>query len=113
MVKVLVVDDDEGMRNSYELLFRAVDYECICAEDGNEGLAKALEHNPDLIISDRNMPNMNGYEMALRLRGDEGTKPIPLIGIGDFQEFEKYLFNQTYLKGNVSVLKVIQPFLEK
>ena len=79
MLYVLVVDDSRVMRQIVIRTLRQAgysDWEIIEATDGQEGLDLALAENPDLILSDWNMPNMNGIDMLkqLRLRGSD----IPL-----------------------------------
>ncbi len=54
-------------------------YEVVTAADGEEGLAAARESNPDLIITDLQMPYMSGAELAAALRKDESLREIPVI----------------------------------
>ena len=60
MKKILVIDDEEVIRNlAYEVL-KIFGYDCILAEDGKIGVRLALEHRPDLILCDLFMPGMSG-----------------------------------------------------
>jgi PleD family two-component response regulator len=93
MKKILIVDDDESTRKSYGLLLTQMGFEVFQASDGLGGLASALCEDPDLIIADYNMPNMNGYEMARQLKSHEKTKHIPILGRGDFQDKEKKILD--------------------
>lgn len=76
--KVLVVDDNQ---NFSQLLQCALedDFEIFIAEDGFEGVKKATEILPDLILMDVMMPNVSGLEMVRMLTGEEETKRIPVI----------------------------------
>ena len=68
--KILIVDDEEDIKETLEYSLKALGYEVITAQDGVEGLDMAREQNPDLIIVDDMMPNMGGYKMAGLLKMD-------------------------------------------
>lgn len=76
--KVLVVDDNQ---NFSQLLQCALedDFEIFAAEDGREGVKKAAEILPDIILMDVMMPNISGIEMARILVAEEETRDIPII----------------------------------
>ncbi|MFW6059165.1 MAG: response regulator [Phycisphaeraceae bacterium] len=76
---ILVVDDESHILHVVSLKLKNAGYQVITAEDGEEGAAAALEHLPDMIISDYQMPYMTGLEMCLKLRGEEATRDIPAI----------------------------------
>ena len=65
---VLVVDDDESVREATALLLREEGYEVTAAENGFDGLLKLKELVPDVIISDLNMPKMSGFEFLSVVR---------------------------------------------
>ncbi|WP_322608956.1 hybrid sensor histidine kinase/response regulator transcription factor [Pontiella agarivorans] len=75
---VLIADDNEDVR-SFVRMELADHYQVIEAGDGEDGLQKARETIPDLVISDVMMPKMNGVEMCRRLKGDELTSHIPIV----------------------------------
>ena len=68
MSKILVIDDSEIIRNQLVGLLNQNGYQPIEAKDGVEGLQSAKESNPDIIITDLNMPNMNGLQLIEELR---------------------------------------------
>lgn len=68
---ILVVDDDELTRSSIERLLVDAEYEVMLAHDGKQGLQLALQHHPDLIMTDLMMPEMDGHAMLRELRKDE------------------------------------------
>lgn len=76
---VLVVDDEAHIRHVVALKFRNAGFEVLMGADGEEGLALAREHHPDVIIVDLQMPFMNGVEMCTELARDEATSAIPAI----------------------------------
>jgi CheY-like chemotaxis protein len=77
--KVLVVDDNQTIRKLLERRLLAEGFLVLTASNGQEGLAAAVKEMPDLIVSDINMPVMDGGEMASRLRASFRTSRIPII----------------------------------
>ena len=75
---ILVVEDNADMRRFICLILRQ-EYQLMEAADGKEGLEKACAAQPDIIISDYMMPEMDGLEMAQRLRSDVTVSHIPII----------------------------------
>lgn len=79
MTKILLVEDDKGLREIYSVRLLAEGYTLISSGDGEEALAAAIGEKPDLIISDVMMPKISGFEMLDLLRSNENTKNIPVI----------------------------------
>lgn len=79
VARILVVDDDEDIRRMLSLLLERENYEVLTASDGVEGLQKAVELRPDLIILDLLMPGMPGLEVCQRVRANPGTTKIPVM----------------------------------
>lgn len=77
-MKVLVIDDDAGLRRSVSLILQDRDYEVVLAEDGEEGLAKALEVQPDIILCDVRMPKVDGLEFLNRY-GQAGGHALVVV----------------------------------
>jgi len=75
----LLVDDDKLMRTSLRGFLEAKGFTVEEAADGSEGLKKALELKPDLIVSDVKMPNTDGLQMLEKLRADEAGKQARVI----------------------------------
>ncbi|HVF86030.1 MAG TPA: diguanylate cyclase [Pyrinomonadaceae bacterium] len=76
---VLVIDDDPDKRQLLVFTFQTAGYHVRAAEDGVMGLAAVAAHHPDLIVTDVMMPNMDGYELARRVRANQNTRFIPII----------------------------------
>ena len=76
--KILIVDDSPA---NLEILsdLMSEEYEVLCSLSGSEGLELALAEQPDLILLDVMMPNMDGYEVCRALKGDTRTSEIPII----------------------------------
>lgn len=79
MKTILVVDDEASMRKSIAVALNAKGYKTIEAEDGMEGLSLAAAEQPDVVITDVNMDNMNGFMMVEQMRDNPDTAAIPVI----------------------------------
>ena len=75
---VLIVDDDESIRELIELLVKKEGFKVEKAGDGEEALRKARQFCPDLILLDLMLPKLGGFEVLRELQGDE-TAGIPII----------------------------------
>ena len=78
-LRVLVVDDSITTRTLEKNILETAGFEVVVAVDGVEAWTNLLEINPDVIISDIEMPKMNGLELTRRVKGDVRTRSIPLI----------------------------------
>jgi diguanylate cyclase (GGDEF)-like protein len=76
---VLIVDDDRDIRTFVEVSLRLADFETLEAADGEEGLAMAVAHTPDVIVLDVMMPKMDGFTALRRIRRDGRISHIPVI----------------------------------
>jgi two-component system chemotaxis response regulator CheY len=76
---VLVVDDAMTIRNLAKFALTKGGYNILEAEDGVKGLEMVGKNQVDLVITDLNMPNMNGLEMAKSIKGNAATKAIPIF----------------------------------
>jgi CheY-like chemotaxis protein/MinD-like ATPase involved in chromosome partitioning or flagellar assembly len=77
--RILIVDDDLDSLKLIGLMLQRHGYEVMAANAGNQALTKAASDHPDLIILDVMMPDMDGYEVCRRLRGNQNTRGIPII----------------------------------
>jgi two-component system chemotaxis response regulator CheY len=75
---VLFIDDSVSMRQMTSLILSGAGYEVVQASDGKEGLEKLTE-DIDLVITDYNMPGMNGVEVIRSIRGGEVNKSVPVL----------------------------------
>lgn len=77
--KILVINDDDGIREMISLILQAKGYAISEARNGKEGIEKAIQEIPDLILLDIMMPEMDGYEACTFLKSNPITKEIPII----------------------------------
>jgi PleD family two-component response regulator len=86
--KILLVDDSETVLMMERMILQKESYQVVMARDGQEGIAKAMEVKPDLILMDVVMPNMNGFEAVKWLRQREETKSVPIVMVTTEAEME-------------------------
>jgi two-component system, cell cycle response regulator DivK len=82
VVRLLYIEDNED--NLYMLALRLDvlgGFEILSATTGAEGIAKAVTEQPDLILMDLNLPEIDGWEATRRLKADPSTRDIPLIAL--------------------------------
>lgn len=79
MHKVLLVEDEEAIRENLAEIFELNNFKVFTAMDGKEALRVAIERLPDLIISDVIMPNMDGFEFLEKVKNNNLTLNIPVI----------------------------------
>jgi len=77
--RILVVEDEDNMRELLGDVLKMCGYKVIFAEDGLEALSKSMEEKIDLIIMDVNLPKMDGYEAFKLMRENKKTRDIPVI----------------------------------
>lgn len=77
--KILAVDDSRVMRDLLGAALISAGYDVATAEDGEHGLRMAQEHRPDAIITDINMPKMDGFEFMETIRQDTAFRSTPIL----------------------------------
>ena len=87
--KIMVVEDDLNLRLTLTELLRLQGFSVVTARDGDEGYVQALAHQPDLIITDLQMPVLDGLELARLIRRERGKlSGVPIIALsGALSEF--------------------------
>ncbi len=79
MVKILLVEDDESLRNLYSKVLKDNKYEVETAVDGEDSFIKIDSFKPDVIILDIEMPKLNGIEALKIIKADPELRKIPVI----------------------------------
>lgn len=77
--RILVVDDEASLRTLLKRFLQLEHYEVITAENGAQALALLVEHQPDLVLLDMNMPVMSGMEALRRIKTDPATRDVPVV----------------------------------
>ena len=76
---ILIVDDSEFVRSYHSYILEQAQYQVITAVDGSDGLEKLYANACDLVLTDINMSNMDGYEFIRRVRADGKYSSLPII----------------------------------
>lgn len=79
MSTILLVDDEQDMLELFTEVLELMDHRVLGAHDGREALSIAKQAQPDLVVTDWNMPRMNGLELCHELHTDERLRGIPII----------------------------------
>lgn len=114
MPKVMLVEDDNNLREIYAARMQAEGYEVVTAADGEEALVTGKAEKPDLIISDVMMPKISGFEMLDIIRNTEGMKDVKIImltalGQSDEQErADKLGANKYLVKSQVTLEDIVK-----
>ncbi len=114
MAKLMLVEDDNNLREIYEARLQAEGYTIVSAKDGEEALVLAKAEKPDLIIADIMMPKISGFEMLDILRNTDGLKEVKVImltalGQNDDQQRANQLGADRYLvKSQVTLEDIVK-----
>ncbi len=76
MAKILIVEDEDDIRNNLRRFLRLEGYEVVEAENGRRGVEEALKQLPDLVICDLMMPELDGFAVLREVRGNPATRHI-------------------------------------
>jgi len=106
---ILIAEDSSSVRKFITLALKMKGYNVVAAEDGMEALEKLPEHNIDLLVTDLNMPNIDGYQLIKTIREDPQYKYLPIIILSSLSNEED--INQGLGVGANSYL--IKPFNTK
>jgi len=93
--KVITVDDSATVRLALKKPLVEDGYEVIEAVDGTDAVRKLLDHQVDLMITDLNMPNMDGIELIRQVRGDGRNRFLPIIMLTTETQSEKKMEGRT------------------
>ncbi len=111
---VLIIEDEQGMRDSLKEAFDGAGYETILAEDGEEGILFARQKHPDVVLLDIILPKKDGFEILKELKEDEETKDLSVVlttNLSEPSDIQKALDlgATTYLvKSNYSLVEIVK-----
>ncbi|QAU23848.1 response regulator [Dyella sp. M7H15-1] len=79
MARILIVDDSESQRTGITRIVEKLGHKAVTAKDGADGVEKARQEKPDLILMDVVMPNLNGFQATRTISKDPETAHIPIV----------------------------------
>jgi len=86
---ILVVDDYLDSLQVWDMYLRTVGFDVLTATDGAGALEQAIEHRPDVVVLDLELPDMSGLDVARALRAHDRTSHIPLIAATGYSQTEQ------------------------
>jgi CheY-like chemotaxis protein len=89
MTKILVIDDEQGIRNLLDTLLRRKGYDVVLAESGRQGLELFRRERPDVIVLDLKMPEMDGLTVLRQIKNLDPGKPVIILTGAGTAEAEK------------------------
>src|ERR1044071_6391090 len=98
--RILLVEDDVGTRSGLAMLFEMEGFDVITAADGEEAYSHAVSERPDLIVTDINMPKVDGLSLIKMIREDGRVDSIPIVAVS---AIDKDHLNQAKELGAVAV----------
>lgn len=78
-IKVLAIDDSRTIRSLVQKVMQEAGFACVCATDGVQGVAMFATEAPDVVITDINMPNMDGYDVIQSIRSGVLNRTVPIL----------------------------------
>lgn len=91
MAKILIIDDEQSIRDNLKSLLVLDDYEALAASNGSEGLKVFHDNHPEIIILDMKMPGMNGIEVLKKIK-IESKETLEYFGIKSNISTQSYIF---------------------
>ena len=104
MATILIVEDDPLVQKFYTILFKEEKYTIHLAVDGVEGVAKAKEITPDIILMDIMMPKKNGIDALKDIKADPKLAHIPVVMLTNFGE-QEFVKQSTEAGANAFIIK--------
>ena len=86
-MSVLLVEDDPDGRLAYTEWLADAGFRVIAAHNGLQALERAFDHRPDVVVTDLNIPGIDGYELTRRLKQDPRTSDVPVLAVTGYAAF--------------------------
>ena len=101
--KILLADDSVTIQKVVGISFANEDVEILTVDNGDDALAQAREHCPDVVLADVVMPGKNGYEVCETLKADPALAHVPVLLLtGTFEAFDEERAQQAQADGHIT-----------
>jgi DNA-binding response OmpR family regulator len=87
--RILIADDDDGLRHLLRLILCREGFEVIEAANGTEALARAYDSSPSLVLLDVMMPGLDGFDVCRKLRSDQRTHRLPIVFVSAIDDVKQ------------------------
>ena len=87
--RILIADDDDGLRHLLRLVLCREGFEVIEAADGTEALARVYDSEPSLVLLDVMMPGVDGFDVCRKLRSDQRTHRLPIVFVSAIDDIKQ------------------------
>jgi DNA-binding response OmpR family regulator len=87
--RILIADDDDGLRHLLRLVLCREGFDVIEAADGTEALARAYDSDPSLVLLDVMMPGVDGFDVCRTLRSDQRTHRLPIVFVSAIDDIKQ------------------------
>jgi len=87
--RILIADDDDGLRHLLRLVLSREGFEVIEAVDGSEALARVYDSDPSLLLLDVMMPGVDGFDVCRKLRSDQRTHRLPIVFVSAIDDIKQ------------------------
>jgi CheY-like chemotaxis protein len=87
-MRILLVDDDESILKVFSAALKMHGYDVITASNGNDGIEKVKTQQPDLVLLDQVLPDIQGNEVLVTLKSDPATQNVPVAMLSNFGQNE-------------------------
>src|SRR6266545_4758181 len=84
--RVLCIEEDDAFRQRVKALLEEEGFAVDLTESGLEGIARALTLTPDLVLADVHLPDIEGYDLAARLKREKALQNVPIVALGVSRE---------------------------
>jgi DNA-binding response OmpR family regulator len=89
MKKILLIEDDPFLADIYKTRLNSEGFEVVIAEDGEKGLKKLEEENFDLLVLDLVLPELSGFEILEKIKGNEKFKDLKILALSNLSQKEE------------------------
>jgi two-component system KDP operon response regulator KdpE len=89
---ILVVEDHAPLLRNIAFVLQVAGFDVMCAESGSEALRLMKHSTPDLVLTDIDLPGLNGYDLLRQIRADRKTAGVPCVVMSDQYDYDSLMY---------------------